>query len=277
MSAKRKATPLKKKWQAMRARYTWHLPPPSDRSHWPFDYSHWWNKAGQAKVKPEAALYELARRHPLVNETPPRQVPLPGFLFPGVAPATLPSFLEPRPSLRLTQRLGMKSWPKLTAPERRNWRSSIGMMKGFDFRPVESRSIDITRQADLKISQQRISQIALLKNTKTYCGFAGMYAEPAEPTDQEREAAISQCAVEAHRQGYALIAVAPNLAAGKAGNAMVKQYREHGRLYPQAKQRARWEDWLLLIASFEDAETSHKAYAQEFARYRRAVDGIQFA
>jgi hypothetical protein len=264
MSATRKATSSKKKWQAVQTRYTWHLHPPFNNK---FDHSQWWS--GQVKPEPEAALYELARRHPLVNEIPPKEIPLPGVQLP-----TLPSFLEPKPSLRLTQHLGMKSWPKLTASERRNWKSSIGMMKGFDFRPIESLSIDITRQADLTIGQQRNAQIVLAKNIKGYCGFWGLYAEP---TDREWEAAISQCAVEAHRQGYVLIAVMPNLATGKAGTAIVKQYREHHRLYPhpQPAQRARWQDWLTIISVFEKM-ISGKWDSQIFARYRRVLDDIRF-
>ncbi len=255
MSASRKTTFSKKKWQATRRRYTWHLRPPFNTE---FDRSHWWR--GSGKVEPEAALYELARRHSLASEIPPEQIQLPGT-SPLVA---LPSFLQPKPSLRLTQRFGMKSWQKLTASERREWKSNIGMMKGFDSRPIESHSIDITRQADLKIIQQRNTKMTLTGNATGYSGFLGSLASFARPTDQEWEAAISDCAVEAHRQGYVLIAVAHNLAAGKAGTALVKQYRKHSRLYPQRKQRERWEDWLLLIEEFENDEGAGRSQVTSF-------------
>ena len=130
----------------MRARYTWHLDSPFDKE---FDHTHWWGES--VKVEPEAALYELARRHPLVCETPPEKIQLP-----GTSPlAALPSFLEPRPSLRLTQRLGMKSWPELSASERRNWKSSIGVMKGFDFRSKKAMCINVTKLAHSAIIKQR--------------------------------------------------------------------------------------------------------------------------
>jgi hypothetical protein len=63
MTAKRKTASSKETWQAMRARYTWHLRPPFDQE---FNRSHWWK--GDSKIHPVAALYELARRHPRVGE-----------------------------------------------------------------------------------------------------------------------------------------------------------------------------------------------------------------
>ena len=269
MSAKRKTVPSKENWHAMRARYTWHLRPPFKDE---FDRTYWWQGKDQSKIEPVAALYELARRHPLVNETPLEKTSLPGVPLPKV-----PTIFETKPSLRSTQRLGMRSWLKLTASERRNWKASISRMKGFDFRQIESLSIDITRQAHLKISQQRDEQFTLTKNITWDCGFCGFWRSYAKPTDNEWEAAISQCAVEAHRQGYVLIAVTPNLTTAKAGTAMVKQYSEHHRLYPypQPTQRARTLDWLSIISAFENM-TSGKWDSQIFVRYRRALDGIRF-
>ena len=120
-------------------------------------------------------------------------------------------------------------------------------MKGFDFRQIESLSIDITRQAHLKISQQRDEQFTLTKNITWDCGFCGFWRSYAKPTDNEWEAAISQCAVEHHR-------LYP---------------------YPQPTQRARTLDWLSIISAFENM-TSGKWDSQIFVRYRRALDGIRF-
>jgi hypothetical protein len=100
------------------------------------------------------------------------------------------------------------------------------------------------------------------------------------PTAAEWESAIVQCAIEAHRQGYVLLAVAPDLAVDKAESLMAKKYREHLKLYPplHPHQRARWESWLPIIAEFEDDEASGaKAKSQVFARYRRALNAIHFA
>jgi hypothetical protein len=268
MSAKRKATPSKRNWQAMRARYTWHLDSPFDKK---FDHSHWWN--GQAEVEPEAALYELARRHPLVNETPPEKISLP-----GVSAPTLPSFLEPRPSLRLTQRLGMKSWPKLTALERRNWKSSIGRMKGFDLRPKEARCMNITKAAHSAIMQQRQDALRTgAEYVKELCGL-GWLGSFTNPTDHEWEMAIVQQAIEAHRQGKILLAVAPNLTADKVNSETSQIYREFSKLSPstQPLQRARRADWLPIISEFEDMVMANGKWSQIFARYRRVLDGIRF-
>jgi hypothetical protein len=162
MNAKLKSTSSKENWQAVRARYTWHLRPPFDKE---FDGSHWWN--GQSKFEPEAILYELARRHPLVHETPPEQIPLP-----GVSPVTLPPFLEPWPSLRLTQRLGMRSWPKLTASEQQSWKSSLGIMKGLDRRSEKALCVNVTELARASIGQQREKTLTAYADTmKAQSGF----------------------------------------------------------------------------------------------------------
>jgi hypothetical protein len=81
-------------------------------------------------------------------------------IIPGTELPSLPSIFQPKPSLRLTQRLGLKSWLKLTASEQREWKTAIGKMKSFDFRPIESISINITRQANLQISQQRYDELS---------------------------------------------------------------------------------------------------------------------
>jgi hypothetical protein len=100
------------------------------------------------------------------------------------------------------------------------------------------------------------------------------------PTADEWESAIAQCAIEAHRQGYVLLAVAPDLAVDDAESVMAKKYREHLDLYPplHPHQRARWVDWLPLISAFEDAELQQGGAksSQIFARYRRALDGVHF-
>ena len=266
MKGNRKASTPKEIWQAKRRRYTWHLLPPFKVK---FDRSQWWKKEPN-EIEPAAALYELARRHPLVNETPPERTPLPGMELP-----ILPSIFQPKPSLRLTQRLGLKSWPKLTASERQAWKTGIGRMKSFDFRPCESISINITRQADLRISQKWHDDFFHAQSTNGYCGLHSY----GSPTDQEWKDAILQCAAEAHRQGYVLIAIEPNLTPDKAAAAMLKQYREHDRAYlsPKPKQRARRDQWMYIISDFEEmVMESGKWNAQIFARYRRVVDGIQF-
>jgi hypothetical protein len=153
-------------------------------------------------------------------------------------------------------------------------------MKGFDARPPETLCRNITRLARSAIKQQR---------EEAHNAFAGCVPELsglnwlsllADPTDREWEEAVAQYAVEVHRQGYILLGVAPDLAAGNAGAILAAAYRNHLRMYPRPKprERARCEDWLPIIAEFEEDEASDsKAKAQVFARYRRALDAVSFA
>jgi hypothetical protein len=265
--------------QAIRSRYTWHLRPPFKTK---FDRSHWWDEHPHtgpeaAPYEPEAALYELARRHPLVAEETPIKVTLPGSepLIP------VPSIFGPKPSLLWTRRLAMRSWVKLKKSERREWKSNIGKLKGLDLRPQESLCRNLTRLARLAIVQQRADEerIWMENLSGPYCGL-GWLPGLKSPTDREWEAAIAQCAIEAYRQGYVLLAVAPDMAAHKAHIVLLKEFQEHLKLYPAAKafQRSRSQDWLPLISKFEDAEARRdKQREQLFVRYRRVVDAIQFA
>jgi hypothetical protein len=264
--------------QAIRNRYTWYLHPPFKAK---FDRSHWWDEhpytgPEAAPYEPEAALYELARRHPLVAEKTPINATLPGSepLIP------LPSIFGPKPSLLWTRRLAMRSWVKLTKSEQSAWKSHMGKSKGLDLRPPDSLCRNITGLAHSAIIQQRADQQRTWAENLTgpYSGL-GWLPGRTSPTDREWEAAIAQCAIEAHRQGYRLLAVAPDMAAHKAQSVLLKEYQEQLRLYPSAKaiQRARWQDWLPLISKCEDAEAGgDKQREQVFVRYRRVVDAIRF-
>jgi len=281
-------TPPKRSRQALRRRYTWHMRPPfEDR----FDRSHWWEGQGKSDVSPEAALYELARRHPLVCEVLSGET----GLYEGDA-------VFPPPPLDWLWRIGLQSWPGVNKYDRAIWMLSSHGIKGLDMRDEawnapfmellgnlslldERIAVDkpchaINTVARLSILGQRIT--ASEREAKT-CEEQmdivrkGLATNPL--TADEWEAAIAQCAVAAHRKGYLLLAVAPDLKAEEAESVMAAKYKEHSeqRLPGKPKQRPRREDWLPLISEFEDAETSpHKAKSQVFARYRRALDGIRF-
>jgi hypothetical protein len=264
---KRRVALRKETRQAVHRRYTWHLRPPFGDE---FDRSQWWK--GQPDVEPVAALYELARRHPLVVEEERILVPLPG----SPPPIPLPSIFEPRPSLVWTRRLRMKSWLRLTKSEQDNWKSSLHKMKGLDFRPKEFLCRSITEAARSTITQHRAE--ADKARAESGPPWFACYP-PRQPADHEWKTAIAQCAVEAHRQGYLLLAVSPDMAADKAQSVMAKSYREHLKLYPSTGrlQRERSEDWLTLISEFEKVEAKgQKDTRQAFVRYRRALDGILF-
>ena len=261
---KRKASARKETPQAIRRRYTWHLRPPFDAE---FDRSHWWK--GQAKPDRIAALYELARRHPLVHDGWLKKIEQPG------------SGSLPPPSLYWTCLLGRKSWATLDYDERKNWESCVGCLKGLDFRAQDMQCRCIRVLAHWKIQDKRAD--ALRDKAKTFENLSKLVrADLAKKllTADEWEAAIAERAVEAYRQGYVLLAVAFDLAADKAKSVMALKYSEHLELYPplHRNQRARWESWLPIIAEFEEDQASGaKAKAQVFARYRRALDAVSFA
>lgn len=311
MKAKRKTTSSKENWQALRARYTWHLHPPFDKE---FDRTHWWK--GRSKVEPVASLYELARRHPLVGKGLLKRMPSPAVRATmyasvwGHDPTCPPVVFEGRlnelireavaklhepPSLYWTCLVGLKSWAKLDYVERKNWQSNVGNLKGLDFRCKELQCRSINQLAHWKIIDER--KVKLRKkgqindslheqpddrweeNRKRNLSVLHNDLAVNPPTAKEWEAAIGYRAAEAYRQGYVLLAVAPGLTGEKLKSVVSKNYHQDLRRYVRTKpkSRSRWEDWLPLIGSFEDAETSQQAFAQEFARYRRVLDGIQFA
>jgi hypothetical protein len=256
-----------KTWLAIRRRYTWHLRPPFRIQ---FDRSHWWNDKPAPDIEPAAALYELARRHPLVCDGWARKITEPGNGSP-----------LPPPSLHWTCLLGLKSWEKLDWTDRRNWESSVGLLKGLDFRSEDLQCKDIKLFAHWKIIDQR--EDALKDRAKTFEDLQiltkkNLATNP--PTAAEWEAAIAQRAVEAHRKGFVLLAVAPDIAKDKVGSVLAKKYGEHLILYPPLRpnQRPRWENWLPLISAFENVVVGRQKQTgkQEFVRYRRVLDGIHF-
>jgi len=245
-----------------------------------FDRSHWWEGLSDTEHQAapfgrEAALYELARRHPLVAEETPINATLPG----SEPPIPLPSIFGPKPSLLWTRRLAMRSWVNLKKSEQSAWKSNMGKVKGLDLRPQESLCRNVTRLAHLAINQQKENALNASAEAAPELSGLGWLSLFTNPTAREWEAAIAQCAIEAQRQGYVLLAVAPDMAAHKAQSVLLKVYQEQLKLYPaaQALQRARWQDWLPLISSFENAEArGDKQREQAFVRYRRVVDAIHF-
>jgi hypothetical protein len=288
--------------KTIRKRYTWHLRP-AFRDH--FDCSHWWD--GNSVIEPGAALYELARRHPFVREHWLKAIsglkgrhrklgvgPRHPFFGQGKFSEAI---LDPHwfsnytrfnadapvpPSLYWTCTFGLKSWAQLDYTDRNNWLFSAGHMKGLDFRQQELQCRSITQLADWKIRDKR--EIALgdkVKGLKRGLEIgrvinADLAAHPR--TAEEWQAAISETAVELQRQGYLLLAFAPDLTVDKTTSLAAKAYREDRRMYSKkAQPRARVENWLPLISAFEDAESrTGGAKSQVFTRYRRAVDGLRF-
>lgn len=285
------ASASKQTWQALRRRYTWHLRRPFKDT---FDRSRWWEGKGEFDIEPSAALYELARRHPLVRDVWLRKIAAINRNRRGVAvwhphiqkrwfeKLTMPNG-DPDlpPSLYWTCLLGLKSWAKLDWTDRRNWEWCAGRLKGLDFRREDQQCWCLKLKAYYRIRHDReaVLNIRETKRRKEVARLVNESLKTNPPTAKEWEAAVAQQAIDAYREGQILLAVAPDMAADKAGALMLKKYREHLSIYPPArpKQRARWEDWLPLISQFEEAEAHTRgAKSQVFVHYRRALEGIRF-
>jgi len=288
--------------QAVRRRYTWYFRPPFNKQ---FDRSHWWE--GQSEIEPAAALYELARRHPLVRETwiknfaainhSRRDVAVWKMLSENWTQkiGQFPSGVARPHSLFWTCRFGLKSWAQLESIDRKNWQSSVGFLKGLDFRHEDLRCCSINQLAHWQIISERkevLRKKGLIKDAdhiKDYDeweaadnkNLSALHDDLAanKPTAEEWERAISCRAIEAHRQGYLLLAVKPNLQTDEAATLMQKVFSSARRKYAIPKQRARWESWIPLIVNFENEElrSGRKIKkSQAFIQYRRALDGIRF-
>jgi hypothetical protein len=272
-----KAPTSKKELQAIRKRYTWHLRVPE------FDCDHWWkrNASGDYKgIDPLAAWYEVVRRNPKVPEIPLEPLYIPGHVgserfLQWYERLTLAEFL------RFLGRHAMLSWEQLTKEQWEKWRTSIGKMKSFDQRSNDSISRNLTYStyiAQLKAldENERQSRVTPLD------GLFAMFGWLNFPNHAEWEKAISDEAVKAHREGRVLIAIEPHLAADKAVAAMKKAYLSHPYVdsTPVTRERARWQQWLDVIADFENSMPKNaspaKGNSQLFVRYRRVIDGVVF-
>jgi hypothetical protein len=231
--------------QNNRENYHWHLRPPFDGK---FDRSHWWKKT-QTDVEPIAALYELARRHPLVGLR--RTQPL--------------ELKKTSPAIICLGDISLKSWPELTAGQKAEWKLCADNLKGVDCRTDEEKCYDIAWQNE----GEPLNHLVGLKKG---AGF---------PAAADLEAGVARRAIEAYRQGHVLLAVAPGLAQDEAAALLASKYGEHRQfdkaVHRVGKQRERHEDWLALIAEFEsDFHSKAGVKSDVFTRYKRAIDGIKF-
>jgi hypothetical protein len=288
MSAKRKTISSKENWQAMRARYTWHLRPPFN---YEFDHSHWWE--GQNKIEPTAALYELARRHPRLGQLwlkfkraswygQELRCPLVGAAEKKMVSQACDDLGKEPAAIHCLCLIGLKSWPRLDGGNREFWLDSAGKIKGLDCRADTMRCQNINMQAHGELIGKRAYRLNKIKRHKglTRAEFDELVSKNMirNPFDSDEwNAAITRYAVAAHREGHLLFSVAPDLTLEEAKILFEREYGLHLKLTPAVKQRARWEDWLPLIAAFENEEAQPGGKkSQAFTRYRRALDGIRF-
>lgn len=255
----RKAKPQKPDKRVTREMYSWHL---NDNE---FDRTQWWQNLPDAKIDPIAALYELARRHPLIGA---------GRM--GLLDWRKRPWLDPIWYLSV---YGLKSWPKLDWRVRACWPKVAGNLKGVDCRDANIQCTSLETEVLTQIKTHRA--FTQKKYKRMTLGRVSSLLEKDiitnSPSTKELEAGIKREAVAAYRNGYVLVVVAPDLAVDKAESLMAREYREYQAKHRIRTQRARYKEWLPLISGFENAETGRqKDTSQVFIRYRRAVDGICF-
>jgi len=281
MTAKRKNARGKESWNALRERYTWHLRPPFKDE---FDASHWWER--QSDIK-DAALYELARRHPLVGQTRLRfrdaiwhgaelRPPLTGKALDRMVSQAFKDLGHEHGALHCLCLIGLKSWPELTPDNQEFWIATAGKMKGLDCRADVEKCWSISGGAFMEVFLPRAAK--LKRNATSFEDLVALAIKQwmtNPPPPEVMEAAIARCAVQAYRRGFLLIAAAPDLNADEAAALLAERWRKSQPLAKRTpNQRQRSANWLPLITEFETDAAKPKA--QTFVRYRRAVDGIRF-
>jgi hypothetical protein len=293
MTAKNR--PTKSRQSAARSPYIWYL----QRSFLDeFDRSPWWESLTESEISPEAALYELARRHPRIGELRRKFHAKPWYgqeLRPPLTGAAKKKKLASQAFDDLGQEpeavhclclIGLKPWPELDSRNQDYWVSSAGKLKGVDCRDDIERCQSITQAAYADVMLNRaMAQKGKKKGRDAGSGSHEEWMDSLakdlkeNPFDStEIDKAISMEALSAHRQGHLLISIAPDLTAEEAKILLDREYREHRKLLRDEKQRPSFYlNWLEVISNFEEAEDRHGgAKAQLFARYRRAMDGIDF-
>lgn len=311
MNAKRKAASSKETWQAMRACYTWHLRPPFDQE---FDHSHWWKNEPRIDPAPAAALYELARRHPRVGELRSRlhhaswygqelRAPLVGAAKDSIVSRAFDDLGQEPAAMHCLCLIGLKTWPTLDCRDQASWKMSAGNMKGVDCRDDLERCYSITLNALDDVHSGSDAWIAAIsKNAKVRVVRQQAFQKVNEflakrlheeawqkahvvvtrlpkkpPTSAEMEEALAEAAIAAHRQGFWLFAVAPDLGVDEATSLLSHEYSGHALLNRRPKKRARSRNWLKIISEFENAETSSGGTnASGFNPYRAIMDSIRF-
>jgi hypothetical protein len=291
MITKQNVTSSKQTLQSLRARYTWQLQPPFNKQ---FDARHWWE--GQAhidEIDPVGALYELARRHPVVGEVRrkfcnarwhgmelynPSSVGKANKRLVNLAYMDIGNMPDAIYCLCL---IGLKTWEKLNPRERDYWEDAVGSIKGLDCRSDLQQCCSINNEVLTDILLGFAKGLKRKCKGKTAGEINKLYAYEllkSKYPDDKYEADIAKYAISALRNNYLLIAVARDLKADEAASLLEQRYREHQALHRIPKQRARHESWLPLISEFENDEIGHKkAKSQVFIRYRRSLDLIHFA
>lgn len=299
-----KKTSSKTDQRRERRKYAWYRRGPFQQI---FDASHWW--ASETEVQPAAALYELARRHPLVRKHWLRTIaaikkerralgirsghpvhsrrPQTAVDRMRTDPYWFSSVKHDLPSwLWSTCQIGLMSWEGLDYTSRENWKHSVGNLKGLDWRSDESKCRKVNDFAFDRLFNRRQNELkskGLHDKKVGHREWARLVRESmkSDPFSlRDWEMAIAEAAIVCFRAGDILFAVAADLKANDAARLLGREYRKRSAIFfkPLPIPRAKWESWLPLIEEFERVVVGgDKDFKKAFAHYRRALDGIQFS
>ncbi len=291
MSVTRTKASAKNTWQAVHAPYRWHLDSPFKLE---FDRMHWWKD--KSDIHPVAALYELARRHPIVGQLRKKfrsaswygqelRAELVGAAKDRMASSAFDDLGQQPTAIHCLCLIGLKPWPTLGWRLQEYWEQSAGNIKGVDCRDDLERCYSVTETAIGNIIWKRNRALKLPRKGSQFwvsvrrIGAGKSDVVPVDPkafqasqeivakhlreppiSAAETEVAIAEVAVGAEHQGHWIIAVASDLAQDEAERLMGEVYRKHRLRREEArgggKPRARPMEWLKAISDFENPEAS---------------------
>jgi hypothetical protein len=293
-----------------RASYTWHLRAPFNLE---FNADQWWKNEKGAAVDSVSALYELARRHPSIGAIRLKykgsiwhgqelRPPLHGEALKEMNSAAYGDLGDGPTPIHCLCLIGLKCWAQLDWRDQEYWEMSAGKLKGVDCRHGLEQCLSLTDQAVSKLIHARIRNLNPPKGSMAYYVEGGRgnnpkEVRPANPElhrqvheklahdlrrspipEAEIEREIAQLAIDAHREGSFIFAIAPNITHDRAVELLTKAYQNDRDTFGSDEQRSRWADWLSAIEEYEDDERSRGvAKAAVFTRYCRMFDGMDFA
>lgn len=238
--------------------FLWHLEAPykDECTEWHFDRKHWW-KHHPSLVCIESATYELLRRHPAVEEIHRTQRP-----YQEENTDCLQGFLQCN---------GLKSWEALSDSDRQ-WFCEVLQVrypsKGRDLTPgvfsVTAQSVDLTLGINPSAALTLVPDLP---------------AKDRETAEEARLVEVSRLAGEHHQAGRVLIAISPNFGSIEEGLRLLETcFRQHWQK-PEKVGRSRFQDWLSIIAEFEEGEDEStikmNRNADLFRRYREIFKGVR--
>jgi hypothetical protein len=198
--------------------------------------------------------------------------------------------------------IGLKAWISLDLKDREFWEMSAGKLKGVDCRDRGAQCVGLISDGLNELILASVSRLNLPNGSLQFHVEATRGDTPARvaaanphladaatkriaaefqknpPRASELEAVIARNAGAAFRNGEFIFTLAPDLTHERAVAIFAEAYRAEQAEAGLEPQRGRWADWLPAVVEFErDARRPVRSKAGNFTRYRRIMDGIDFA